>query len=296
MSQAYERLSIQKFGEHLLTSLDLDPVYVALDHCIRHFNWEPEKVARWLLAYWCLYHVGAACWLSDVEDTEDYWKALMTAAVNKDPAPAGLPGPNGEPPRWPRSAERRHWRGAAAVRCVEQLAQRYGTAKDMVEFMKGPTVAAVMARAKDHYLFGDWIAFKVADMLERVLGHPVSFDQGHVFMFDAPREAALMLWRKEAGQHPSAQPLDLNLVLEKVVAKLTQDFAGFKAPPRLDRPVGLQEIETILCKWKSHMNAHYPLWHDIEEINHGLDQWTGESEAAAAFAVAMPKRAEGVVA
>ena len=56
-----------------------------------------------------------------------------------------------------------------------------------------------------------------------------------------------------------------------------------------ERPVGLQEVETILCKWKSHMNGHYPLNNDIMEIRHGLKDWLPVSALARAFYDAMPE-------
>ena len=150
-------------------------------------------------------------------------------------------------------------------------------------------VGTVMKRAQAHYLFGPWISFKVADMIDRVLGYHVDFDHGHMFMFKDPVKAALMLWRQHNKLGDNAKPKDQSYVLELVVANLSAMFMTHTAPPLHDRPVGFQEIETILCKWKSHMNGHYPLWNDIDEINHGIDPWTTCSEAAAAFAVAMPK-------
>lgn len=53
--------------------------------------------------------------------------------------------------------------------------------------------------------------------------------------------------------------------------------------------MNIQEVETVLCKWKSHMNGHYPLWNDIREINGGLEPWAGRCSAARAFLNHMPK-------
>src|SRR5690348_7294614 len=107
-SRSYPRLQIETFGRALLESEDLDPVYVAL----RATEMGEEQCYRWLVAYWCLYHPGAACWLSAVEGKE-FWRYLTEAAHNETACPAGG--------RWPRAPERRHWRGHNAVRCVEQM-------------------------------------------------------------------------------------------------------------------------------------------------------------------------------
>ena len=54
-------------------------------------------------------------------------------------------------------------------------------------------------------------------------------------------------------------------------------------PPLYDRPIGLQEVETVLCKWKSHLNGHYPLYNDTDEINHGMINWLPGNEVAEQF-------------
>ncbi len=297
MGRNYERLSIKEFGNHLLESNDLDPIYVALYKCIKEYNWPEPQIARWLVAYWCFYHAGVASWMCTM-DGDRFWHWMDVASANITESPAGG--------RWPRGQERRHFRGAQSAKAIKRLALTYGDAPEQMVTRVGVrlaivdnngmpvpqdlSVAEVMKRVKTHYLFGDWIGFKVADMLDRCLGVPVSFDQGHVFMFADPVKAALMLWRQHLGLNENAKPKDQDHVLMLIVSELTAMFMTYKAPPLYDRPVGIQEVETILCKWKSHMNGHYPLWNDIDEITAGLDPWTGESEAAAAFAAAMPQR------
>jgi len=51
------------------------------------------------------------------------------------------------------------------------------------------------------------------------------------------------------------------------------DFHGYKAPPYQDRSINIQELETVVCKYKSHCNGHYPLGLDTVDIYHGLDGW-----------------------
>ena len=111
--RSYPRLSIEDFGAQLLKSGDIDPVYIALNA----MEWSEAQRNRWLVAYWLCYHPGAASWLSE---QPDYWGALAHAAANSDRVPA--PGNIG---RWPRAPERRHWRGVAAVKSVEDLRVRY---------------------------------------------------------------------------------------------------------------------------------------------------------------------------
>jgi hypothetical protein len=279
MGRNYPRLDILTFGRHLLESGDLDPLYIALaagfdDH---------RQLSRFLIAYWCFYSAGFASWASEREGPA-FWLTLRKAALNLEPTPFGA--------RWPRGHERRHARGDQGVRMVGDLQHRYGAHPErFVERLveAAPNYEKVAATAQDHRLFGPWISFKIADMLDRVLGVNVDFSEAAVFMFKDPTKAALMLWRQHHGLPETARPKDQNAVIHEVVAYLKGQFADQLAPPLRDRPVDLQEVETVLCKWKSHMNGHYPLNNDIGEIRDGLLPWVPYAATASVVLGRMPK-------
>lgn len=298
-SRDYPRLNIYDFGQHLLESGDLDPVYVALDK----MEWgDPAHLERWLLAYWCFYHCGAASFISEMP-AELFWERMEEAARNETPAPDGG--------RWPRGSERRHFRGRAAVDAVAKMKARWLTMPEravhdiaygvppnhIVPVTARPQpFAEVAARARGLPLFGPWIAFKVCDMLDRLGIAPIDFDKASVFMFDDPVKAALRLWRAHENLPDSAEPKDAatkERIIDNVVAHLTEHFKAHTAPPRHERPVALQEIETILCKHKSHLNGHYPLFNDIDEIREGLSGWAPHSETARSMLHAMPEGSNG---
>jgi hypothetical protein len=275
----YERLDIYKFGEHLLLTEDLDPVYVAL----KDLGLDDGQLRRWLLAYWCFYSAGFASWASSMTG-EQYWSAMFTAAKNVDPAPTGG--------RWPRGHERRHFRGDAALKAVGALRERYGQRPEaMVDYCAegAPCFHTVMDRVREHVLFGPWIAFKVADMTDRVIGEHVDFTEKAVFMFKDPYKSAILLWRQTCNLPENAKPIDDKAVVHQVAQHVEKHFASYNAPPFYDRPVNLQEVETILCKWKSHMNGHYPLFNDIRDIRDGLMPWADHSDTAASFLKCMPE-------
>lgn len=285
MSRDYDRLDIVRFGAHLLETGDLDPVYIALDR----MEMDQPQLHRWLLAYWCLYHCGAASWLSEQKESR-FWEALHDAAHNQVPAPTGG--------RWPRGHERRHFRGAQGIAAVRDLRDRYGAQPEqMVSYVMsgdyGETIRApfslVAERAKEHRGFGDWMAFKICDMADRVLGYDVDFSEADVFMFKDPKEAAIRLWRHHNNFSEEIKPRDEMAVIRLVVAWLQERLGHHMAPPRRDRRVNLQELETVLCKWKSHMNGHYPLFNDIDEIRAGLLPWSLHSDTARAMLHAMPQ-------
>ena len=271
-------LSIEEFGTHLLDSGDLDPVYVAL-HALQL---PKRQLERWLLAYWCWYDCGVASYLSEREGKQ-FWTVMRSAALNETTAPSGG--------RWLRGRERRHARGAQAVRMVDELAQRHGAPENFAAHLdidRKWTCREVMDYAGANYLFGPWISFKVADMAERCLGSAVSFDEASTFMFRDPTEAALMLWRERTRQPPNALPKSKDHVIREVVGYLEGQFGHRAAPPRDDRPVGLQEVETILCKWKSHVHGKYPPFHDQHDILAAIPPWAATCETAARFQRAVP--------
>jgi hypothetical protein len=276
-------LSLEEFGAHLLQTNDLDPIYVAL----HKMKMEPQKMKRWLLAYWCFYSAGFACWASEYPQPSIYWRWMRTAAENTTESPAGG--------RWPRGFERRHARGEAGIKMVASLEEKYQHPEEFSNAVMGPeevtTCTRVIERAKDHYLFGPWISFKIADMLERCLGAAIKFEESEIFFFDQPKEAAIAYWRQFLRLPVSAKPRNELEAITAVCAKLTKHFGDFKAPPRYDRPVGIQEVETILCKWKSHQNGSYPLLNDINEARHGIASWAKVCATALSFQESLPSEA-----
>lgn len=279
----YPRLTIEQFGHLTLRAHDLDPVYDALNA----MEWSEEQRDRWLLAYWLCYHPGAACWLSEFNGPH-YWEVLNKAAHNTTETPVGG--------RWPRAAERRHWRGTAAINSVHYLRERYETASDMVMYCAGgedgwsnpEPFKVVEKRVKEHFAFGSWIAYKVADMLERCCGVPVKFEQADA-MYESPREAAIKVWLSKAQLPANSRPKNEVQAVTDVIGYLLETFKGHPAPGGRGRYFGYQEAETVLCKWNSHMSGHYPLNNDLVEIRAGFDPWCQVSETAREFAKVFPR-------
>ncbi len=287
----YPRLDIETFGRHLITTGDLDPIYVALVGAERAGDMSRDQIGRWMLAYWCYYHAGVASFLSEKQGAE-FWHWMNVAALNEEETPVGG--------RWPRGHERRHFRAKIALDSVAELQERYGEHPElMVEycaaFGTNPEGSAtpfktITTRAQEHRGFGPWIGFKIADMVDRVLNVPVNFQNTAIFMFKDPVKAALMLWEQREGpKYPENSKPKRDEVLNGVAEYLIGHFKDLAAPPLNDRPINIQEVETVLCKWKSHMNGHYPLWNDIREISTGLEPWAAYNQTARAFAGHMPK-------
>lgn len=268
-----ERMSLESFGAQLLETEDLDPIYVVLHRA----NLNRDQLRRWLLAYWCFYHAGVASWLSERPTSDRYWAAMLQAAYNDIPSPAGG--------RWPRGRERRHFRGDKAANAVARLAAWYPYPEEAVralEFTGTARFSLISQKVQQWPMFGPWIAFKVADMLERVLGVPIDFSGSDVFFFDSPREAAIGWYEVKTGIRAltNTGPGSLHDPVSEACSHLERSLQSYLAPPRYDRKLGLQEFETILCKWKSHMNGHYPVGNDIHELHEALSQWKTVSATA----------------
>jgi hypothetical protein len=201
--------------------------------------------------------------MSEHRDAE-FWDEMKDFALNVVKPPVGE--------RWPRGSERRHFRGTNSVNSVYELSLEFPHPEHAVENVE--VQAPSFRRVRDYVMtwpqFGPWIAFKVGDMLDRVLEVPVDFSNSDVFMFDSPREAA-ELWAGEVG------PPAITRALSHLQFHLGEKYL---APPLADRPVALQEYETILCKWKSHQNGHYEVGKDIHEIRHALTEWKTVSRTA----------------
>lgn len=278
-SRDYERLSIEDFGRHLILSDDLDPVYTALNRVSLN-DWDMAQVKRFMTAYWCFYHVGFSAWMSHFKENA-FWSRLYEAAINVTESPVGGP--------WPRGSERRHFRAQNAIKGASGLIDGYHDAEGFVDYCAGAGPQAfrqVRNRVLEHSQFGPWMAFKVADMIERVLKVPVSFDRAEVFMFDDPRKAAISLYKMRSGLVPETKLKDETGAIETVCEYLTNYFSTLRAPG-LNRPIGLQEVETVLCKWKSHMNGHYPVNKDTVEIREGLTEWARLAPSCRQFLNAM---------
>jgi hypothetical protein len=213
---------------------------------------DPFDLRRWLLAYWCFYDSGTASWISD--DPRAFWGRMAEAAGSKD---------------YPRAHERRHFRGALATSSVDWLGERGLEA--LFEDEAVPLLSEEPAESEDVIQFvgtwrgfGPWIAFKVADMVERLGLRPVRFNRSALVLFDSPAKGAEMAWQLYgSGPEPSNKT---NWAVDLILKTL----GPVKAPPRYERSINVQEAETILCKFKSYRNGKYHVGEDITALRRSL--------------------------
>lgn len=231
-----------EFGRMLITTGDLDPIYVMLQEA----DLPQALLHPWLVAYWCFYNASTCC---RIVEAPSFWAAMHQA--NRE--------------NWPHGFERRHFRGEEATRAIEEL-RAFGSPADLILYFTQPplTFEQVSQRVQTFYLFGPWIAWKVADMLERILHVPIDFSQASLGIYRDPRAGAALL-----ATGDWANPIT-DEQLNNVVNQLLHDFHDMQAPPSRDRPINVQEVETVLCKFKAHQKGFYPLNNDTHEVARGL--------------------------
>jgi hypothetical protein len=247
-------MDIRDFGRDLIATGDLDPVYVGLYKA----KLPEPQLSRLLLAYLCFYHLGVSAWMSDHEGI-DYWERMADAAGNIVPHHA-----NG---RWPRGTERRHFRGYKCIAAVEWLAQQYPAPESAIRTLTMlSSEKMIMGEICKWPMFGPWVGFKAADLIERVYGTSVKFDPNLGLMYESPRRALDLLGQDKDFIAVDRSPAGL-------YNNLITYFSGERAPPDYKRYCNAQEIETILCKWGSMKSGHYHVGKDIKEVREALHNW-----------------------
>lgn len=267
------------WGRKLIETEDHDPLYTMLVKGQDSFE-DDDQRARWLFAYWCCYHPGVASKLSEYSGTS-FWAMLREAAANKSkPLDHGIPVEG----RWPRAAERRHWRGDKAIDMVDKLSNEFPVGPEAIvdRMMLLSRDRAVTLKEVENAVcvfpqFGPWIAFKIADMAERVWGRKVDFPANLASLYKDPRKGAEM-----------ASPL-MKVSPGLVPTILICRYRDIKAPPLGDRIVNIQEVETVLCKWKSAVNGRYYIGADTTHYHEGMRGWGRTAHSLMKSLPAIPK-------
>lgn len=247
------------FGEQLLRTGDLDPMYVLL----RSAELDKRTLRRWCVGYWLFYRADVATQLAN--HPGNFWgRAQELASLSATP----------------RGSERRHFRGKLARTIVERLGSRFFSPVEAVTSLHGGGRTAIpveLVRARieaDWYGFGNWISFKMADMLDAVLDCPVTFGPGTV-LYKSPVVAAQQLHCEWWPMEPMPPT---QVLIDRVTKRLAEHLGHLPVPHAPGRKSRLQEWETVLCKWKSHQSGHYPPGKDTRELLHVLEKSQHQSD------------------
>lgn len=269
-----------EFGSRLVATGDLDPIYTMLNAA----NLPAPTLKRWVLAYWMFYHAGVSSLIANAP-SEMFWSMVWRAQNEK----------------WPRGTERRHFKAENSRKAIESLERSYPTMPEVaVDWVSAVGCTGrdverhrfnlIMERAQTWVGFGPWIAFKIADMADAVLRVPVSFKDAVPYFFDDPIagafcvmfEAGKVIVNQEVWDHAdlvskaketakSMSRTERAEIVQEAMNVLKYGGLGeLRSPTNPHRPLQIQEYETIFCKYKSHLNGHYPVGKDTAEIMHVL--------------------------
>lgn len=229
-----------EFSKALLETEDLDPIYVMLNKS----KMSKEEMRKWLVAYWCFYDSGVASMAAEASDYYDEMCRLIEYA--------------------PRGTERRHFRGEKAKKAIKWMQSNDMIGEVFDELQAATEYKHVVNCTRKVPMFGTWITFKVADMLERLSLAKVSFTNFNITMYREPMKGVgIVLYNNEDAFVSQSEVTAL--VVSTIVA-----LGSPKAPPLYDRVINMQEVETMLCKYKSHTHGHYNVGKDTKELKHSL--------------------------
>jgi len=224
-------MTVFEFGEKKLAMGDIDPLYNALWKA----EWPMERVSRYILAFVAFDLAGLAGQIVD-RGAKGFWPAMHHAV---DQTKRGSP--------------RRYYRGQAAHDSLTALQTRYRTAEKALFSLEGDFADASAEVAAHWPGWGPTAAWKIADMAERCRGVYIDFSN---FGWDQLLSNDMIVKGLDKAVAIS-KPRDGRAEMQHFLMR--HDWKH-QAPGIPGKPVGPQEIETILCyyshDWKT--NKHMP--------------------------------------
>lgn len=216
----------RSFAKKLFELQDADPGYLLLARA----KIPNMQKLRYVLAWCTYYNPGIAAIASEYQGKEFYrYLRSVYSTVS-------------------RASERRHFRGAAGLKALEQWESLYPHPEAMVNACFGDTYLDVRANMKHMAQMGDYFYWKMADIQDTVFGMGVDFTGCEKYMPKVPQQGAEKIWNLEPHEW------DFNLVqaMRMVSRHIKQ------VPHALsDRNLLLQEAETVCCVFKQHVVGDY---------------------------------------
>jgi len=236
-----------KFSHKMLETKDIDPVYPVLQELNKGLMMDEQEFwLSFLYVAWYNLPVGLT-------------------AYTKCPEPdlRILPKIDWS---WPTGIERRANRGGKVVFHIESYLKtvaEYGDqyvfyTKDL-DFSKQADPEQnwriINTRLQTLHLNGRWAAYKHCEILRRVHGLPIlAPDMGNAFS-SGPRQGLALFYGEVEGNSPAAIEL-----LDEQALDLQARMAKWGVE------VDIEELETLMCNWKSLVNGKYYIGHDIDEL------------------------------
>lgn len=218
---------------------DLDPAYPVLRHLAEARGLDREQRVWLAVCHVTQYHLASTLRLFEAFPTPG---AIPSAPIGRK-AVLGLPS----------TTERRAHRDVRKLdKHLAALAATLGPQPSLWAWFEGPgwSWETVTDRVTGVWGNGRWAAYKLAELLQKVAGAPITApDAGHRYS-SGPRKGLDRLYEGlPTGQTPEAV---------RVLDAVTLALAEWVGEP------DVAQVETSLCDFNSLVKGHYYLGHDID--------------------------------
>jgi len=157
-------------------------------------------------------------------------------------------------------------RGKLMERTIRNLKDQFRFPEKLFDFLLDSNAEATFFKVQKLTGFGDWIAWKICDMLES-LGFQDSYLDGKEFLYESSIEGQKQFC-KYLGFDPISQYDDLVRFMGKTFNTL--------ARPRCQRKKALPEWETCWCKYASKTywigKDTHEVYESIRSANNGIGE------------------------
>lgn len=222
------RANWRKFAEQLFKLEDADPGYMLL----RRAELNGDQKRRYVVAWCAYYNPGIAAIASNFQGSKfwDYLDSIYATAK--------------------RASERRHFRGKSGLKALADWRRDYPKPEQMIVNCMDTTYLGVRRKMRGITQMGDYFYWKMADIIDTVFGQDVDFTGCEQYMPKVPKQGADIIAGMEFSW-PDAS-------LEATMSVITRHIKKWRHPFN-DRPLALQEAETVCCVFKQHVVGDYRL-------------------------------------
>ena len=217
-------MSWQRFAKTLFKMEDADPGYMMLARA----NIPTEQKQRFMTGWVTFYNPGIAAAASEKEGAA-FWQYLLDNYKTAK-----------------RASERRHFRGAQGMTALNGWRRQFKDPALMTTWMQGKDYFEVARQGKAVARVGAYFVWKYADVQERVFRIPCHFPpEAAKYSPKVPQQGAKLI-------DPKATVLETYDMIADYLNGL-----GYKSPPWYDRPLNMQEAETVCCVFKQYKHGKW---------------------------------------
>jgi hypothetical protein len=227
----------QDFGYFIFLQREADPGYYVVTY-LRQMKYPPDQLYRFCVAWCAFYNLGIAARASELQGEAFY--ALLRSVY----------------PTAKRASERRHFRGAAGLKAIDQWQAKWPKPEQLAEFIIGNDadpvndMGDIRTRCSEVAQMGDYFKWKWGDLYEVLNQRPMLFRGWENVSPKVPQQGAALI-AAEAGK----PELTTEQVYRAIVTQMRKrGVVSYYAPWR---PFDVQDAETICCVYKQYRSGSY---------------------------------------